>query len=195
MDYTVRGISQARILEWLAFPFSRGSSQPGDWTKVSCIAGGFFTVGATGEAQEYWSRSLFQWIFWTQESNPGLLHCRWILYQLSHQGSPLFWWSVQFSSVTQSCPTLCDPVNHSTPGLPVHHQLPESTQTHVHWVSDGFGDSSAKSQDWHPVSKVHFHRRGCVFIHLLVFMAQTVFIPISFSLCSGQNFTFGFHSK
>ena len=44
---------------------------------------------------------------------------------------------VQFSSVTQSCPTLCNPMNHSTPGLPVHHQLPESTQTHVHCVSDG----------------------------------------------------------
>ena len=40
--------------------------------------------------------------------------------------------SVQFSSVAQSCPTLCDPMNHSTPGLPVHHQLPESTQTRVH---------------------------------------------------------------
>ena len=40
--------------------------------------------------------------------------------------------SVQFSSVTQSCPTLCDPMNCSTPGLPVHHQLPEFTQTHVH---------------------------------------------------------------
>ena len=40
--------------------------------------------------------------------------------------------SVQFSSVVQSCLTLCDPVNHSTPGLPVHHQLPEFTQTHVH---------------------------------------------------------------
>ena len=44
--------------------------------------------------------------------------------------------SVQFSSVSQSCPTLCDPMNHSTPGLSVHHQLPEFTQTHVHWVSD-----------------------------------------------------------
>ena len=42
--------------------------------------------------------------------------------------------SVQFSSVAQSCPTLCDPMNHSTAGLPVHHQLPESTQTHVHQV-------------------------------------------------------------
>ena len=40
--------------------------------------------------------------------------------------------SVQFNSVTQSCPTLCNPMNHSTPGRPVHHQLPEFTQTHVH---------------------------------------------------------------
>ena len=40
--------------------------------------------------------------------------------------------SVQFRSVAQSCPTLCDPMNHSTPGLPVHHQLPEFTQSHVH---------------------------------------------------------------
>ena len=42
----------------------------------------------------------------------------------------------QFSSVAQSCPTLCDPINCSTPGLPVHHQLPEFTQTHVHRVGD-----------------------------------------------------------
>ena len=39
----------------------------------------------------------------------------------------------QFSLVTQSCPTLCDPMDHSTPGLPVHYQLPKFTQTHVHW--------------------------------------------------------------
>ena len=44
--------------------------------------------------------------------------------------------SVQFSSVAQSCPTLCDPVNRSTPGLPVHHHLTEFTQTHVHRVGD-----------------------------------------------------------
>ena len=44
--------------------------------------------------------------------------------------------SDQFSSVAQSCLTLCDPMNHSTPGLPVHHQLPEFTQTHVHRVGD-----------------------------------------------------------
>ena len=44
--------------------------------------------------------------------------------------------SVQFSLVTQLCPTLCNPMNCSMPGLPVHHQLPEFSQTHVHWVGD-----------------------------------------------------------
>ena len=52
---------------------------------------------------------------------------------------------VQFSSVAQSCPSLCDPMNCSTPGLPVHHQLPGSTQTHVHWVGDAI-------QPFHPLS-------------------------------------------
>ena len=55
--------------------------------------------------------------------------------------------SVQFSSVTQSCPTLSDPMNHSMPGLPVHHQLPEMTQTHVHRVSDAIQPS-------HPISSL-----------------------------------------
>ena len=50
-------------------------------------------------------------------------------------------YSVQFSSVTQLCPTLCDPMNCSTPGLPVHHQLPEFTQTHVHRVGDAIQPS------------------------------------------------------
>ena len=49
--------------------------------------------------------------------------------------------SVQFSSVPQSCPMLCDSTNHSMPGLPVHHQLPKSTQTHVHWVGDAIQPS------------------------------------------------------
>ena len=55
MDYTVHGILQVRILEWVAFPFSRGSSQPRDQTQVSHIAGGFYMSWATREAQEYWS--------------------------------------------------------------------------------------------------------------------------------------------
>ena len=56
---------------------------------------------------------------------------------------------VQFSSVTQSCPTLCNPRNSSTLGLPVHHQLPESLQTHVHWVGDAIQPS-------HPLSSLFF---------------------------------------
>ena len=73
VDNTVYGILQARILEWVALPFSRGAPQPRDWTRVFCIAGRFF----------------------------------------------------QFSSV-QSRPTLCDPMDCSTPGLPVLHYHPDS---------------------------------------------------------------------
>ena len=94
-DYTVHGILQARILEWVAFPFSKRSSQPRNRTQVSLITGRFFTSWATREGQPK-----------------------------------------NFSSVTQSCLSLCNPMDWSTPGLPVHHQLPESHQTHVHWVSD-----------------------------------------------------------
>ena len=54
-DYIVHGILQARILEWVAILFSRGSSQPRDLTQVSHIAGRFFTTEATKEAHEYWS--------------------------------------------------------------------------------------------------------------------------------------------
>ena len=90
---SVHGVLQARILVWVAIPFSGGSSQPRNLTRVSYIAGRFFTIWTTRRVQ--------------------VVH--------------------QFSSVAQLCPTLCDPMNHSTPGLPVHHQLPESTQTHVHW--------------------------------------------------------------
>ena len=59
--------------------------------------------------------------------------------------SELTYYVDQFSSVAQSCPTLCDPMNCSMPGLPVHHQLTESTQTHVHWVGDAVQPS-------HPLS-------------------------------------------
>ena len=88
------------------------------------------------------SLSLLQGIFPTQGLNPDLPQCRQILYQLSYEGSsrrPLS--SVQFSSVAQSRPTLCDPMNRSTPGLPVHHKLPGFTQTHAHWVGDAIQPS------------------------------------------------------
>ena len=52
---------------------------------------------------------------------------------------------LQFSSVAQLCPTLCDLMNCSTPGLPVHHQLPEFIQTHIHQVSDAIGKNTQKN--------------------------------------------------
>ena len=90
MDYTVHGIFQVGTLEWVTFPFSRGSSQPRARTQVSCIAGRFFTSWAQRKPKNtgVGSLSLLQWIFPTQELNWGLLHCRWIPYQLSYQGSP-----------------------------------------------------------------------------------------------------------
>ena len=57
MEYTVPGILQARILEWVAIPFSRASSLPRDWTQISCIAGGFFTTWAT-KTSSYWFKFL-----------------------------------------------------------------------------------------------------------------------------------------
>ena len=77
LDYTGHGVLQDRILEWAVFPFSRGSSQPRDETRVSCSS--CLGVG---------SLSFLQGIVPTQGSNPGLPHCREIFYHLSHKGSP-----------------------------------------------------------------------------------------------------------
>ena len=66
--------------------------------------------------------------------------------------------SVQFSSVNQSCPTLCDPMNCSTPGLPVHHQLPEFTQTHVHQVGDAIQSSNPLSSPSPPAFNLSQHQ-------------------------------------
>ena len=66
--------------------------------------------------------------------------------------------SVQFSSVTQSCPTLCDPMNRSSPGLPVHHQLPEFTQTHVHRVHDAIQPSHTQSSPSPPAPNSSQHQ-------------------------------------
>ena len=64
----------------------------------------------------------------------------------------------QFSSATQSRPTLCDPMNRSTPGLPVHYQLPESTQTHVHWVGDAIQPSHPLSSPSPPALDLSQHQ-------------------------------------
>ena len=73
---------------------------------------------------------------------PTFLQERYSNVHMKKSSTPLV---IQFSSVTQSCPTLCNPMNRSTPGLPVHYQLPEFTQTHVHRVSDA-------TQPSHPLS-------------------------------------------
>ena len=101
MDCIVPGILQAKILEWVAFPFSRRSSQPRARTQVSNTTDGFFTSWATGKPKNtgVGSLSLLQWIFQTQELNQGLLYCRWILYQSSYQGSHL----IQRQVISKAC--------------------------------------------------------------------------------------------
>ena len=68
------------------------------------------------------------------------------------------WETLQFSSVAQPCPTLCNPMNRSTPGLPVHHQLPEFTQTHVHWVGDAIQPSHPLSSPSPPAPNLSQHQ-------------------------------------
>ena len=104
LGFSIHGILQARILEWIAISFSRGSSWPRDQTPVSCIGGRRFNLWATRGAYSPWnspgqntmgSLSLLQRIFPTEGSNPGLPHCRW-----NHKGSPriLEWVACPFSS-------------------------------------------------------------------------------------------------
>ena len=66
--------------------------------------------------------------------------------------------SVRFSSVAQLCPALCDPMDYSTSGLPVHHQLPESTQTHVHRVGDAIQPSHPLSSPSPPTLNLSQHQ-------------------------------------
>ena len=98
VDFTVHGILQARILEWVAFPFSRGSSQPGDLPNpgIKPRSPTLQEDSLPAEPQGKWlskntgvsSLSLLQGIFPTQESNQSALHCRGILYHLSSHRSP-----------------------------------------------------------------------------------------------------------
>ena len=88
MDYTVHGILQARILEWVVLPLSRGSCQQRDQIQVSSMQADSLPAEPPEKPKNtgVGSLSLLQGIFPTQGMNPGLLHCRRILYQLSYQG-------------------------------------------------------------------------------------------------------------
>ena len=105
----------ARILEWVAISFSRESSWPRDGTPVSDIVGRFITIWATREAYLYCSAH----------------------WNISVKNS------VQFSHSVVA--HLCHPMDRSTSGLPVHHQLQEFTQTHLHWISDAIEPSNPLS--------------------------------------------------
>ena len=73
-------------------------------------------------------------------------------------GYNFYFWILRFSSVAQLCLTLCNPMNRSMPGLPVLHQFPESTQTHVHWVGDAIQPSHPLSSPSPPAFKLSQHQ-------------------------------------
>ena len=92
---------------------------------------------------------------------------------------------VQFSSVAQSCPTLCDRMNRSTPGLPVHHQLPEFTQTHVHQVSDAIQSSHPLSSPSPPAPNPSQHQRLFQWVNSLHEVAK--YWSFSFSIIPSKE--------
>ena len=95
---------------------------------------------------------------------------------------------VQFSSVTQSCLTLCDPMNRSTPGLPVHHQLPEFTQTHVHWVSDDIQPSHLLSSPYPPAPNPSQHQSLFQWVNSSHEVAKVQMRPYSSPILSSVSF-------
>ena len=90
---------------------------------------------------------------WSTFSNPFFTHTH--THALSEEVWGYLLISVQF---TQSCPTVCDPMNCSTPGFPIHHQLPKLAQTHVHWVSDAIQPSHPLLSPFPPAFNLSQHR-------------------------------------
>ena len=91
MDFIIHGILQVRILEWVAFPFSKGLPNPGIELRSPSLQADSLSAEPQGKPKNtgVGSLSLLQGAFPTQESNQGILHCRRILYQLSYEGSPI----------------------------------------------------------------------------------------------------------
>ena len=113
---SVHGIFQARVLEWVAFSFFRGSSWPRDWTQVSRIAGRHFTIWATREAHRCLDTKIGKLI--------------------------TFVFNNCSCSVAQLCPALCNPMDCSMPGFLVLYCLLKFAQIHVHWVGDAICPSN-----------------------------------------------------
>ena len=102
----------------------------------------------------FWVSWLRQVVFQDVERTCRWDHCT----AVCNHGEQEKCWQPQLSSVAQSCPTLCDPMNRSTPGLPVHHHLPEFTQTHVDRVSDAIQPSNPLSSPFPPAPNPSQHQ-------------------------------------
>ena len=102
-----------------------------------------------------------------------------VLYK--HQTTGSFVWLVQFSSVAQSCLTLCNPMNRSVPGLPVQHQLPKFAQTHVHWVVDAIQTSHPMSSP-SPTTLNRYQHQGLFKGQLFASGGQSIGVSASTSV-------------
>ena len=139
MDYAVHGIFQARILEWASFPFSKGSSNPGMEPRSPTLQVDSLPAEPQGKAKNtgVCSLSLLQRIFLTQELNRSLLHCRWILYQLSYKG---FFFQFSRSVVSNSC----DPIARAAWQATVHGIIQEGI---LDWAAISFSRGSSQSRN------------------------------------------------
>ena len=158
-ESSVYGISQARILQWVAISFSGDLPDSGIEPASPgylVLASGFFTT----MLPEF---SCLISCLLSLTIGPQLPHSRDLLLLTSKSILPLFPPESQFSSVTQSCPTLCNPMDCSTPDFPVHHQLPELAQTY-----DGVSDAIQPS---HPLSSL---LPSSIFCSIRVFSSKSV---------------------
>ena len=157
MDYTVHGILQARILEWVAISFSRESSQPRDWIQVSHIAGGFFISWATREAQEYW------WVAYPFSSGFSWLRNRTGVSCIAGRFYFFFFTSFYFTILYWFCHTLTW-IHHGCICLPKH-ELPSHLPPHN--ISLGHPNAPAPSM-LYPASDIDWRFVS----HMIVYMFQ-----------------------
>ena len=157
LDSSVHNISRQEYWSELPFPSPRDFLEPG----METVSSAFMQIlyrWATGEAQiELLNSKISEY---SADSN-----CIRKIHVFNVQNLLVYIWlrnllfrSDQIRSVIQSCPTLCNPMNRSTPGLPVHHQLPEFTQTHAHWVSDAIQPSHSLSSPSPPAPNPSQHQ-------------------------------------
>ena len=151
MDYVDHGILQARILEWVAFPFPGDLPNPGIKPRSPVLQVDSSPAEPPGKPKNtgVGSLSLLQGNFLTQESNQDILYCRQILHQLSYREA-LYDVSAAAAAAAkslQSCSTLCDPMDCSPPGSSTHGLFQARI---LEWVAISFsrGSSQPRDQTW-----------------------------------------------